>query len=319
MQSGNINGENDRIQVRPYRPEDRSGAERLLEACGAAGEVGLLPESERKNGSAKDARAWTAERAGEVVGIALLRQKTFHPHTGYLAIRRYPDERGGHAETKLMEALLAERPRMPLQTSFMPGDAPGAEFYERFGFAETRRTFMPALRLSELQGGTGASEPAVGDRLRIASLAELAGNGEALNQIAERARDSYRATHTFNPPGVHPLSVWRRLIEADDVLRAGSFAAFDDADGSAAAFALLHGEEGGSEAELGWLGCAPGQEKAMQKVDEKRMMFCLRSGFDTVSAEIDTTDFYQYPLLERYGFPPSEPLLTYFRVPASRE
>ena len=39
----------------------------------------------------------------------------------------------------------------------------------------------------------------------------------------------------------------------------------------------------------------------------------------TIPAEIGTMDFYQYPLLERYGFPPSEPLLTYFREPVPTE
>ncbi|OWR27162.1 hypothetical protein CDO73_23205 [Saccharibacillus sp. O23] len=248
-----------------------------------------------------------------MLGIALLRQKEFHPFGRYLEIVALPDCRVAEIEETLMRAVLDEAGDRALQVSFEESDRSAAYLYDRFGFVEMRRTYRPKLRLEQVilppeePAGSGEREA------EIRSFAELAGNGEALDSLAELMRFAYAASHEANPPADFPVSVWRTFAQADDLLNEGSFAAFAAEGNEALAFACLHESENEQEAELGWLGARSGCDALMQSVDRKRMEYVLAGGFVQLTAEIDDTDPYQRPLLEKYRFETSRPLLTYRR------
>ncbi len=301
------------IRSRSYRHADREEAVRLLEKENGTELIRLLPTVENEEERRGHHASLVIEENGVLSGIALLHTRTFHPNSLYLDMKVVSSSPHDRAEKALMQTVLDAAGDRPIQVSFRESDRLSASFYASFGFGEMRRTYMPQLFLRLSDEKLCGSEHAA--QAEILTFAELAVRDQEADRLAELMRDCYIETHAANPPGDHPLSVWKRFAEADDVLPEGSFAAVEaNADGrQVTAFAVLHGEQGSEEAELGWLGAREGREALMHEVERRRMAYCRSAGFSRLSAEIDTTDHYQFPLLERYGLDCPPPLLTYRR------
>lgn len=301
------------IRSRSYRHADREEAVRLLEKENGTELIVRLPADENEEKRSGCHARWVIEENGSLSGIALVHTRTFHPNSLYLDMRVVSAALSDHVEKALMQTVLDAAGDRPIQVSFRESDRLSASFYASFGFGEMRRTYMPQLFLRLSDEKLCGSEHAA--QAEILTFAELAVRDQEADRLAELMRDCYIETHAANPPGDHPLSVWKRFAEADDVLPEGSFAAVEaNADGrQVTAFAVLHGEQGSEEAELGWLGAREGREALMHEVERRRMAYCRSAGFSRLSAEIDTTDHYQFPLLKRYGLDCPPPLLTYRR------
>jgi GNAT superfamily N-acetyltransferase len=232
------------VHVRPFRPEDaapRVALRRRIDPGVVDTPAGLLHAIAAEPARAR-ARRWSADAAGEIVGVATAQfaWATEEDDLAYVWVGVAPERRGRGLGARLYEVAerySAERGARRLET-WVAGDPAGVRFVEQRGFTRTR-----SARLWSVDPRTVDTEALSElERLRAAEGFRLA----ALRAVRDRDRELFRvfAEPTGDAPSDHPetnvqFEEWRRgMLEHPNLSLDGSFVA-------------LHGDRPVSAA---WLG-----------------------------------------------------------------
>ncbi|RDI41102.1 hypothetical protein [Falsibacillus pallidus] len=235
----------------------------------------------------------------------------FHPFCLYFRIVVSPSQ----DETETAEQLLAwvqeqEKMELPLQTSLWETRHELIKAYEKMGFEEIRRTYMPRLKVGD------AAPPRASTHvdLKIKTLKEIMLDEPLMNKLARLVKTNYENTHLANPVAQMEIDDWKKLILADDTLLDGSYICLDERGGEIAAYSFLHDSEEDDAYELGW--CGESQKKYTDVINHlvsHQIYYSRRKGVSCLIGEFDTTDEAAMAIMKSFPFETAPAWITYQR------
>lgn len=247
----------------------------------------------------------------ELVGAITAWKSQFHPFCTYIAMVIHPIFRSQGLEDHLIERIqMLPDVSLPLQTSLWETDLYLRQVYQKLGFKEMRRTYMPILELEaiNIELVTSITQDKCNPDLQLFSLDKLQGVDQrtSLNRLIKQI---YEETHRDNPLGMHDHSKWEKLIFGSDTLMEGSFVVLSQ-EKKIIAFALLHEGDTPYQLDLGWRGCTESLEQIIPLITALQITYAKENGYKTIRGEIDTTDPYAMEMLNHFCFSPTPTLIT---------
>lgn len=172
-----------------------------------------------------------------------------HPYCTYFRILVHPLYRRLDIAEKLLSKVEKLR-NSTLQTSIWETSAHLKRLYMTNDFKEIRRTYMPHLKLADIQDEL----PYKSEKQEIKSLTEILSNDTLLEKLTFPVKRNYERTHVVNPVKELTLEKWKALILCDDLLADGSFVYLDKDEKNIIAYSFLHESDTKNTLELGWCG-----------------------------------------------------------------
>lgn len=245
----------------------------------------------------------------EVVGLLLAWENPFHPEATYFKTLTKPEYATERIKKKFFHKIREEADRgQPFITSVIETAISSRDFYEKNGFKEIRRTFMPTLAVEEIIDSLTAKELKEGI---IKNLDEIFAEEYSFTQLADLVKNNYEASHYVNPVKEMSVEEWKELIAADDILRDGSFILFND-EGEIIAYSFLHQSENKDTFELGWCGGASfDRAGALPYLVGKQINYAREENVDYILGEFDTTDPFGMEVMRTFTFRPFPAWISY--------
>lgn len=244
-----------------------------------------------------------------LVGLVTSWKSEFHPNCTYFAMVTKPHI-GFEIESVLIEALYNFKEiKFPLQTSIWESSYGLKTFYEKMGFIEVRRTYMPLLRTLKIDINEVFPNFIVQD-ICIQDINSIAIHKELKLKLINLVRENYEKAHTVNPVGVHSFQKWEELIFNEDTIQSGSFIILKD--NEILAYSLLHYSNTPNQYEFGWRGTKENTDvRLMLFLTASQINFANENGVKYIEAEVDTTDYFSLEMLKFFPFSPASSLLTF--------
>ncbi|MCU9614834.1 GNAT family acetyltransferase [Caldibacillus lycopersici] len=250
----------------------------------------------------------------KLVGIIICWKNSFHPYCTYFSIaidRNY--ELPHNVITLLLQRMETTVGEIyPLQTSIWETNYLLKTYYEKKGFHEIRRTYIPSLKISAITEDDYLNTPSKNHQ-SVCNLNDIENNKYLKEQLITLVRDTYELTHKANLVATLDLGKWEAMIFADDTILEASYVVIENQE--ILAFALLHDSDTPATLELGWRGA-----KKFEDLSLIVLLTCYQfnygkdNAYEWVETEIDTTDPFQLELLHHFPFAPTPTLITYQKV-----
>lgn len=293
------------ITLREYQESDEQAVLKLFDESYGENTLRQMFKSKKFN------QAFLAFQKEELIGITVSWENDFHPESTYFRILVKPidlpiEEIKKKLFYKLREEVSAKK---PLITRVFETALSARDFYEKNGFQEIRRTFIPALALDEIEEPL-STLPIEGFELR--TLEEIKKDEEQINLLAKIVKRNYEKTHLANPVKEMELSEWKKFVLEEDVLLSGSFVLFND-EKEMIAYSFLHrSKEKEDTYELGWCGVRKGEQKGLLPfIFIEQILFAMKHNIKYILGEFDTTDDYAMEILKSFSFKPFPAFITY--------
>lgn len=275
-------------------------------SCLSFGAEGLLNIA--KNSKLKF--AYSAFVKDKLVGVIFGWGSNFHPYCTYFRILSSPLYEMNDVEEKLLSQVEElGKDVFPLQTSIWETSINVKNIYERNGFKEIRRTYMPTLQAFDVTEEIHFSDE--GNYI-TKTLADISSNNLLMEKLALIVKRNYEETHKANPVVNAGLDEWKKLILANDVVINGSYVCFDAGGNDIVAYSFLHESDRESAYELGWCGCLDKQYKRLiPQLTRHHIKYSIKNKVETIIGEFDTTDSYAMEVLNAFPFAPCPAWITY--------
>ncbi|WP_218839241.1 N-acetyltransferase [Evansella halocellulosilytica] len=257
--------------------------------------------------SRKNRCTYAVMKAADLVGFITAWKTIFHPYTTYFAMVVHPRFRNGQVERLLLQQIEGNNHvTFPLQTSCWETNVSFKDFYERTGFKELRRTFITSLNV---QNSIRLLVNTPSKLLKVQTFSELH-ELEEQREIIYFIMRTYEETHKSNPLGVYDENIWEQIIFGDDTILKGSFIVRDM--NGLVGFALLHYSDMENKLEFGWRGTRDLTDLSyIHFLTSLQIKFALKSRYEVIEGEIDTTDIYSLEMLKYFPFSPAPAWITY--------
>ncbi|MUV37813.1 hypothetical protein JNUCC1_01619 [Lentibacillus sp. JNUCC-1] len=254
--------------------------------------------------------AYSALVGDKLAGVIFGWISGFHPYCTYFRILSNPFYQMYGLEERLLtkvESLgVIDR---PLQTSIWETAINERNLYERNGFKEIRRTYMPTLKVSDIKGEIPFSDK---NNHTVKTLAEISSNNELMQKLTLLVRKNYEETHKMNPAADVELDEWKALILANDTIMDGSYAFVDSSGTEILAYSFLHESDTKHTYELGWCGCSNNSFKELiPQLVLEHIEYSVHQNVEAIAGEFDTTDDYAMEVLKTFPFAPCPTWITY--------
>ena len=291
------------IIIKDYDNTEEGQLKRLLDlAFEDDGLLNIIKDSKYKF-------AYSAVAGNNVLAVIFGWESNFHPYCIYFRILSHPFYEMYRLEEKLLSYVKkVEDFDKPLQTSIWESAIHCKKIYERNGFKEIRRTFMPTLQLADVKEGFQINEK----NDRIKTLEEISSNSELMQKLTLLVKRNYEETHRVNPVVDAQVDEWQRLILANDTVMKGSYIILDPVEDEVMAYSFLHESDNTNVYELGWCGCSEKQYKRLiPQLISKHIKHSIRQGISAIVGEFDTTDYCAMEVLKTFPFEPYPTWITY--------
>lgn len=240
----------------------------------------------------------------KIVGMIMAWKSNFHPNCTYFTCKAH--------HTEAVKALLAELERhleqqdYPLQTIVDENDRLNALYLDN-QFTIIRKTFLPKINvLVDHAIFTNSANQVVKPVQEVTTHSNLA------SQLVALVKRNYEETHIANPVATMDLTQWEKLTYAEDLLASGSFVCLDPNEEKVLAYSFLHEAEREDTVELGWCGAL--DEPSIIIIPSlvlKQLEFSMRSGYQYVEGEFDTTSMYAMEVFHTLSLPKHPVSITY--------
>lgn len=293
------------VEIRKYKPVDESDLRRLLALAGEGEDLFSLLNSPGH------AYAYVAKVKAGMAGILVAWKSRFHPYSMYMKIISNPVYCAENVEERLLAMLERQsfQPRI-LQTSLWETSTFLRDVYEKDGFVEIRRTYMPKLQQLEavVEPQKAVLDVKDGD---LVSLSDLKMNPKMMNSFLRLVKKNYETSHLVNPVADLPLETWREMIFSDDVIEEMSFLYVEKASVEVLAYSMLHFSEEENAVELGWCGIADSvYTSKLHSLILHQIQGCIARGILEIIGEFDTTDPIAMAVLKQFPFEPAPAWIT---------
>jgi len=255
--------------------------------------------------------AYSAFVKDKLVGVVFGWVSSFHPYCTYFRILSNPFYVMGDVEGKLLSKVESLGTiDFPLQTSIWETSVNVKNIYERIGFKEIRRTYMPTLQLSDFKEELVPFSDE--NNHMVKTLAEISSNNELMEKLVLTVKRNYEETHEVNPVVNVGLDKWKKLILANDIVINGSYVCLDTGRKNIVAYSFLHESDNENSYELGWCGCSSSQYKRIiPQLILQQIKYSLNHNVKAITGEFDTTDSYAMEVLRAFPFAPCPTWITY--------
>lgn len=245
----------------------------------------------------------------KVIGLLLAWENPFHPEATYFKILTEAEYATERIKKTFFHKIREEADRgQAFITSVIETAISSRDFYEKNGFKEIRRTFMPSLVVEEILDSLVAKELKEG---KIKSLAEVLEEEYSFSQLADLVKNNYEASHYVNPVKEMSVEEWKELITAEDILKEGSFILFND-EGEVIAYSFLHRSENEDTLELGWCGGSSfDRAGALPYLVGKQINYARERDVQYILGEFDTTDPFGMEVMRTFTFRPFPAWISY--------
>lgn len=290
--------------IRNYDSKDEGQIKKILDLCFE--DEGLISILNSK----KLMFAYSAFIDKELVGIVFGWSSNFHPYCTYFRLLSNPYYKAINIEGKLLSKVKEqEMLDFPLQTVIWESSFNLKCFYEDSGFIELRRTYMPILKLSDVNKELLLNRSEI---YTVMTLGEVSLNHELMKKLILLVKRNYEHTHKVNPVANLGLEEWRKLILADDTLMEGSYIYIDISSMEIIAYSFLHKSEKEDSYELGWCGATEClNTRLILQLILHQVKYSLKEGILYLIGEFDTTDKYSIEVLKVFPFSPCPTKITY--------
>lgn len=291
--------------IKEYENTNEGQVKQLIDLCHEESYLLHLLESKKLR------YTYVAYHETQLVGMFIAWRSDFHPHCTYFRILTNPS----YAHMKIEENLLhkvtkLEQMDLPLQTSTWETSVHLKEFYERNGFKEIRRTYMPSLIVENAKNISPLKE-CNSELYNSQTLSTIISNDHFMKKLVQLVKRNYEETHLDNPIGDHGLETWEKMILADDILTEGSFI-YLNAEKEIIAYSFLHTSEKNDTLELGWRGThAIHQLELLSQLALQQVMYANKHGYQFIQGEFDSTCVYGMEILKCLPFEPCPTWITY--------
>ncbi|WP_155835448.1 hypothetical protein [Amphibacillus xylanus] len=260
--------------------------------------------------NSKSEFAYSAFVENKLVGVIFGWVSKFHPHCTYFRILSNPFyEMYGVEENLLAKVESLGIIESPLQTSIWETAINLKNIYERNGFKEIRRTYMPTLQVTDIKEEVQFSDK---NNHIIKTLADITSNNRLMEKLSLLVRRNYEETHKVNPVVDANLDEWKKLILANDTVINGSYVFLDKDGKEIIAYSFLHESDSENTYELGWCGCSDKQFKRLiPRLILQHIKYSINQNVRAIVGEFDTTDIYAMEVLKRFPFAPCPTWITY--------
>ncbi|MDV2583447.1 hypothetical protein [Alkalibacillus haloalkaliphilus] len=289
------------ISIMPYNTDQKDELVKLLDYCHEDDtSLHILNSPGLKF-------AYSAFYDQELTGLALAWTSSIHPHCTYFRILTNPAYR---VEEKLLSKLTNdEKVEAPLQTSVWESQELLRHLYESHHFQEIRRTYLPTLKLSQLD----VRKPTTNTQYVLKSLKDLSLDEQKLNKLITIVKNNYERCHHANPVAQLDNDQWKQMILAEDTKIDGSYI-YVDRD-NIAAYSFLHESDEKGTYELGWCGVAEGySQDIIPTLINHQIQYAVNRGVLHIAGEFDTTDDHAMKAFNSFPFNSSPALITYREV-----
>lgn len=293
-----------KIKIREY---DKIDQEQLNEL------INLSFEEEELLNILKDSKfkfAYSAFTEDKLVGVAFGWKSSFHPHCTYFRILSNPL----YALSTVAQKLLSKVESVgkidsPLQTSMWETSLHIKEVYEKSGFKEIRRTYMPTLQVFDFKE---KAVPFSEHSHILKTVAEISTNNELEKKLVLLVKRNYEETHIVNPVVTSGFEEWKNLVLANDVIAEGSYVFLDTDGENIVAYSFLHESDDEKSYELGWCGYSSSQYKGiLPQLILQQIKYSSNHDVKALVGEFDTTDSSAMEVLKSFPFAPSPTWITY--------
>ncbi|WP_342601123.1 hypothetical protein MHB48_09065 [Psychrobacillus sp. FSL H8-0483] len=253
--------------------------------------------------------AYSAFFKNKLIGIVIAWTSSFHPYCTYFRILSNPLYKRLSIEEKLLSNIeKLETINFPLQTSVWETSTNLRKVYEKNGFIEIRRTYMPKLKVTDVKGDS----PHNSEKHVMKTLEEVISNEVLVEKLTLVVKRNYEKTHVVNPVVEKGLEEWKEMILADDVVPNGSYIYLDIDEEDIIAYSFLHESDREDALELGWCGTSESQNKELiPQLTFQQIKYAIKHDIQFIVGEFDTTDKYAMEVLSTLPFAPCPTWITY--------
>lgn len=291
--------------IRECENTNEGQVKQLIDLCHEESDLLHLVESKKLH------YTYAAYYEAQLVGMFIAWRSAFHPHCTYFRILTDPSYAHMKIEKNLLHKVTKlEQMDLPLQTSIWETSVHLKEFYERIGFKEIRRTYMPSLTVESAKNISPLKE---GNRelYNLQPLSTIISNDHSMKKLVQLVKRNYEKTHLDNPVEEHGLETWKKMILADDILMEGSFI-YLNAEKEIIAYSFLHTSEKNDTLELGWCGTHTiHQLELLPQLALQQVMYANKQGYQLIQGEFDSTSVYGMEILKSLPFEPCPTWITY--------
>lgn len=254
--------------------------------------------------------AYVAIFGNKLVGSTFAWTSRMHPYCTYFQVLVHPLYRRLNIAEKLLSMVEKSR-NSTLQTSTWETSNRLKRLYMSNNFKEIRRTYMPHLKLVDVQDDL----PYKNEKQEIKSLTEILSNDILLEKLIFLVKRNYEQTHAVNPVKELTVEKWKALILCDDLLVDGSFIYLDKGERNIIAYSFLHKSDTKNTLELGWCGAIDMETKDLiPRLIVYQISYARKHNIQVISGEFDTTDDYAMEVLNSFPFAPCPSWITYQKV-----
>lgn len=257
---------------------------------------------------AKHQYAYIAWEKNMIAGILVSWQNQFHPYCTYMKIINKRNTDHEAIGRSLLNKLIQDEVTFPIQTSLWHSFTKHITNYEKHGFKEVRRTYMPVLDVEKISGNSVIEL----DNTTILPLTEVQGNDTLRHELISLVKNNYERAHFINPVANLDFKSWEKLVFAEDLIQNGSYLAIDKGTQKLLAYTFLHHSTELDKVELGWCGSRDLEGiKELESLVLCQLIFAKEAGFRFVEGEFDTTDPFAIEIMRSFPFKASEAWITY--------
>jgi N-acetylglutamate synthase-like GNAT family acetyltransferase len=306
---------NEDIIIKEYNPIHNDSINQLLSICFSDDNKSRM-YFERGWKSPNNLCTYVALHENEVVGAITTWKTNFHPNCTYMSIIVHPLYREFGMERLLLNILESnQNADLPLQTSICETNYFTKVFYEKSGFKEIRRTYLPLLKITEIHElDVKLLQKYSNTQLSIETVSVINKDEKLKNKLISLVKNTYEETHRDNPPRKGDLHAWEKLIFNKDTLVDNSYIVLSE-NNDILAYALLHEGENDNTLEFGWRGTKVENDfHLIVLLTAIQIRFAKSKGYKYIEGEIDTSDPYSMEMLKIFPFSPSPTLITYQKI-----
>lgn len=260
--------------------------------------------------------AYSAFYNNKLIGIMVAWTNSLHPYCTYFRILCNPFYKSLRVEEQFLANVEKfNTTNLPLQTSIWETSIYLRDVYEKNGFHEIRRTYMPILKVADVKD----DYPHVSEKYILKNIAEVSLNDRLVDQLTLLLKSNYEKTHVANPVVEKGLDEWRDLIFAEDLLPSGSFIYLDKDEEVIVAYSFLHESDREDTVELGWCGTSERYDlEFIPQLVLEQIKYAIKHHTPFIKGEFDTTDRYALEVLNNFPFTPCPTWITYQKTNKAR-
>lgn len=294
------------VEVKRYNKKDAVELKHLIKMNFEEDSLSLLLDN------ANLQFAYSARWNKKLVGVMMAWKSTLHPHCTYCKILINPFYQNVDVKKTLLLKINELRSEdIPLQTSIWETAADLKSIYEKNGFSEVRRTYMPILKVADMKYiETPSKENAI-----IKTLSEITSNEFLYDKLVRIVKYNYEQTHLDNPIAELGLDKWKELMMSEDVILDGTYLYVDKGEREVLAYSFLHFSEEDDTFELGWCGSNNVNNiDLIPDLTKHQIDYANKENIKSIIGEFDTTDKSAMEVLRSLPFEPSPTWITYQKV-----